>query len=62
MYKNCFFCPHIKIKNQKGKPCFYCPKLTKLLGAYFFIDNVGHRPRICPLLKSGLKKERRKEN
>ena len=51
MYKTCFECPHIKIKNQKGRPSFICPKLTELLGAYFFIDNAGHRPKICPLLK-----------
>jgi len=56
MYKNCFECPHIKIKNQRGRHSFYCPKLTKILGKYFFIDNMGHRPKICPLLKKGRNK------
>lgn len=51
MYKTCFECPHIKIKNRKGRHSFICPKLTKILGAYFFIDNAGDRPKICPLLK-----------
>jgi len=51
MYKTCFECPHIKIKDQRGRAMFYCPKLTKILGKYFFIDKMGHRPKICPLLK-----------
>ena len=51
MYKTCFECPHIKTKNRKGRYSFHCSKLTKILGKHFFIDNAGHRPKICPLLK-----------
>ena len=51
MYKTCFECRYIKIKNQRGRIIFYCPKLTKISGKYFFIDKMGHRPKICPLLK-----------
>jgi len=51
MYKTCFKCPYIRIKDQRGKTMFYCSKLTKILGKYFFIDKMGHRPKICPLLK-----------
>ena len=59
MYKTCFECPHIRIKNQKGRPSFYCPKLTEILGKYFFISNMGNRPRICPLLKKNRGERRR---
>jgi len=55
MYKNCFECRCIKIKNQRGRHSFYCPELTKILGKYFFIDNMGHRPKVCPLLKNNKK-------
>jgi len=51
MYKTCFECRYIKMKDQRGRAMFYCPKLTKILGKYFFIDKMGHRPKICPLLK-----------
>ena len=63
MYKNCFECPNIREHNpgKPGRTSYYCPKLTKLLGATFFIDKMGHRPKICPLLKRGLKNKRRGE-
>ena len=65
MYKTCFECPYIRIKNQKGRHSFICSKLTKILGAYFFIDNAGDRPKICPLLernKRGKEEEKLKDN
>ena len=63
MYKNCFECPRIREHNpgRPGRTPYYCPKLSKLLGAIFFIDKMGHRPKICPLLKRGLKNKRRGE-
>ena len=63
MYKTCFECPHIREHNpgKPGRISYYCPKLTELLGAIFFIDKMGHRPRICPLLGRGLKNKRRGE-
>ena len=53
MYKNCFECPHIRIANLKGRPSFYCYKLTKMSGTgnHFGISSQGYRPKICPLLK-----------
>lgn len=51
MYKTCFECRYIKIKNQRGKTTFYCPLLSIITGKYYIIDKMGHRPRICPLLK-----------
>lgn len=53
MYKTCFECPHIREYHagMPGRTSWYCPKLTKILGKHFIIDKMGHRPKICPLLK-----------
>jgi len=56
MYKNCFQCPHIRILNPKSRRAVYhCPKLYSIYKDYFILDWMGHRPKICPLLKRGKK-------
>jgi len=51
MYKNCFECPYISYQNRRGRHLYWCSKLSKLNGTFFYIDKMGHRPKICPLLK-----------
>jgi len=51
MYKTCFECPHISYQNRRGRPLYWCSKLTKIFGIWFYLDKVGHRPKCCPLLK-----------
>ena len=53
MYKTCFECPHIREYHpgQRGRISWICPKITKILGKYFYICRMGTRPRMCPLLK-----------
>lgn len=63
MYKTCFECPHIREYHPgRGRTSWVCPKLTKIIGKYFFICGMGTRPKICPLLKRNKRgKEERNE-
>lgn len=55
MYKTCFECPHIREYHagRPGRVSWYCYKLTKMIGSgkVWFLDKMGNRPKICPLLK-----------
>ncbi len=52
MYKTCFECPYIEnLNNKRGRAVYCCPKLYDVYGKPFILDWLGHRPKICPLLK-----------
>lgn len=55
MFKTCLECKHIRLKNNRGNPLYYCPKLSKLRGEIFYLC-LSIRPVICPLLKKNKNK------
>ena len=66
MYKTCFECPHIREYHpgQRGRVSWICPKLTKIIGKYFYICRMGTRSTRCPLLKKNKRggKEMKEDN
>ena len=43
-------------KGRIEKKPYGSPKITKIIGKYFYICNMGTRPRMCPLLKRNKKR------